>query len=236
MGALNFAGLEFRGLTRDVLFVPQESLKVIITVNAEFIVLAHEDERFRNIVNQNFATFDGEWPYRLARRRHPHARIEKISGSDFIYDICEFARANGRSVFLLGAAAEVNCRAVQILGDKYKIRIGGFSPTYKAYPFSADHNNAMLARISGFRPDFLLVALGAPKQEFWIEDNRRFLEQSGVKWAVGVGGTLDFVSGKSRRAPMLVRRAGLEGIWRLAQNPRQRVARFLKVLTFLRYV
>jgi N-acetylglucosaminyldiphosphoundecaprenol N-acetyl-beta-D-mannosaminyltransferase len=73
-----------------------------------------------------------------------------------------------------------------------------------------------LHRIRAARPDVLLVAYGNPKQELWIARNRDRLE---VPVAIGVGGSLDFVAGRARRAPRLVRRVHLEWFWRLAMEP-----------------
>jgi N-acetylglucosaminyldiphosphoundecaprenol N-acetyl-beta-D-mannosaminyltransferase len=71
----------------------------------------------------------------------------------------------------------------------------------------------------------LLVALGAPKQELWIHNNRDRLQT--VKVAIGVGGAFDFWSGSVLRAPVFVRRLGLEWIWRLFQEPRKRWRRII---------
>jgi N-acetylglucosaminyldiphosphoundecaprenol N-acetyl-beta-D-mannosaminyltransferase len=232
---VTFAGIDFRGLTRKKLFEPSERLKMITTVNAEFIVMANQDRRFWSILCDSWSTFDGQIPYLLARRLNPGVELEKISGSDLIFDICAFAGANAKRVFLLGGLAESNRRSVEILRERYRIEVDGFSPELRPYPFDAEVNRELLARVQRAAPDFLLVALGAPKQEFWLDDHRDALEKLGVRWAIGVGGTFDFVSGKERRAPVLVQKVGLEGIWRLAQNP-TRLRRFLHIFRMFEYV
>jgi N-acetylglucosaminyldiphosphoundecaprenol N-acetyl-beta-D-mannosaminyltransferase len=68
-------------------------------------------------------------------------------------------------------------------------------------------------------PDILFVALGAPKQERWIFENLNKLES--VKLAMGVGGAFDFLSGKTKRAPLWMRKIGLEWFWRLIIEPRR---------------
>ena len=230
-----FADLTFRGLTKDILLKEEHSLKVIVTVNAEFIVMAHKNDRFRKIINDNFATFDGQIPYLMAKLQNRGLYFEKISGSDLIYDIARFARMNRKRVLLLGGIEESNARTVQILKDGYGIDVAGYVPAHRPYPFDEAHNSAMLRRIEDFRPDFLLVAFGAPKQEFWIDDNREYLERIGVKWAVGVGGTFDFVAGREKRAPKFVQTACLEGLWRLIQNPK-RFKRLIHVFEVFKYV
>ena len=73
-------------------------------------------------------------------------------------------------------------------------------------------------------PDLLLVAFGAPKQELWID---RFAERLGPAVAMGVGGSLDFITGRVRRAPAWMSRAGLEWLFRLLQEPRRMWRRYL---------
>ena len=232
---VTFAGIRFSGLTRRRIFEPSDRLKMITTVNAEFIVMANKDRRFREILCRNESTFDGQIPYLLARSMNPTVELEKISGSDLIYEICAFAGANARRVYLLGGLAESNRRSVEILGERYQIAIDGYSPEHRAYPFDAAFNRELLEQVERSAPHILLVAFGAPKQEYWLDDNRDALERMGVRWAVGVGGSFDFVSGRERRAPVFIQKIGLEGIWRLAQNP-SRVRRFLHVFRMFEYV
>ena len=85
-------------------------------------------------------------------------------------------------------------------------------------------DEALLARIGEARPQLVLVALGAPKQELWIDARRARLAPAVV---VGVGAALDFVAGAVRRAPPWARRAGLEWLYRLSQEPRRLARRYL---------
>lgn len=230
-----FAGLAFRGLSKDILFQQSAALKLIVTVNAELIVIANESERLRTIINGNYATFDGQIPYLIARARNRGRRFEKISGSDLIYDVCRLAGERSLRVFLLGGRASSNRAAVDILRQRFAISIEGHSPDHRPYPFDAPHDSSIMDRITAFRPHVLLVGFGAPKQEYWIDDHRLSLERLGVKWAVGMGGTFEFVAGEEKRAPVWVQRMGLETPYRLCQNP-SRFKRFLRFFRFFRYI
>src|SRR3989337_3018858 len=117
MAVIHFADLDFKGLMKNDLLREERSLKVIVTVSAEFIVRAHKNDRFRKIINDNFATFDGQIPYLMAKLQNHGLYFERISGSDLIYDIARFARAIRKRVFLLGGIEESNARTVQILKD-----------------------------------------------------------------------------------------------------------------------
>jgi N-acetylglucosaminyldiphosphoundecaprenol N-acetyl-beta-D-mannosaminyltransferase len=85
-------------------------------------------------------------------------------------------------------------------------------------------NRAILERITEAGPDVLLVALGHPKQELWIDLHRAELPAMVV---VGVGCVLDLIAGKTQRAPAWMQRYGLEWAYRLAQEPRRLVGRYI---------
>jgi len=228
----------FKGLKKDFIFSlleGKEGLNVITTVNAEFIVLANEIERFRTILNKNISTIDGQIPYFFVKLRNPKLNIEKLSGSDLIFDICAKATKLKLKVFLLGGTAIANKLSQQQLKELCpKLIISGYSPPYSPYPFPEKLNKKILESIRIFSPDVLFVAFGAPKQEYWMEDNREFLEKIGVRLTIGVGGTFELVAGIEKRAPKFVQKIGLESVWRLYQKPK-RFKRFLRNFKFFKY-
>ena len=235
MDSIRFANLTFRGLHRKGILQPSEHLKLIVTVNAEIIVEANRNPRFAKIINENIATLDGQWPFILARLRIRRRDIEKISGSDFVYEICETAAARRHRVFLLGAIPEVNATAQARLRDLYGCAVSGYSPEPHPFPYPETLDNEILNRIREYQPEVLVVAFGAPKQEFWLDQHKEELESCGVRWALGAGGSLDFVAGALPRAPRLLQRIGLESLWRLALQPKLRFLRILRALRFLQY-
>ena len=161
----------------------------------------------------------------------------KLSGSDMVYDFCKFAKANNYKVFFLGGKEESNQIAVNVIKETYKIMIDGYSPDFEDYPFTDRFNELCLEKIINFKPDILFVGFGAPKQEYWLDDHKEFLSELGVKYAIGCGGTFDFVSQKIKRAPVFVQKAGLEGVWRFFQEPNKiRFRRLIYSFSFLRYI
>jgi N-acetylglucosaminyldiphosphoundecaprenol N-acetyl-beta-D-mannosaminyltransferase len=235
---IRFAGLNFNAPTRAALNALPRPV-FIVTVNADFIVIAHENPRFASIINQNASTFDGQVPYVLACKfaRPRGATIEKISGSDLVPELLESAAKNCKRVLLLGASAESNEEAVRIARQRYGVLVEGYSPPLASYPFSDDWREECRHRIGAFQPHFILVALGAPKQEFWMDDERGWLEKQGVEMCVGCGGSLDFLSGKIRRAPRWVQHSGLEGVYRTLSEPKLfRLKRLLRSLLIFRYI
>ena len=235
---LEFAGLSFRGLTLADIFGPAEGLAHVVTVNAEYIVLAHQNARLARIISAGLATFDGQVPYALARWQNRGSRFDKLPGSELVYHICTRAQQLRQRVFLLGGHADSNRESVQRLQRLYPgLDIAGYSPPHAAYPFPVANEAAIAAQVRAFAPHYLLVGFGAIKQDYWIDDHRAQLEACGVKLAAGVGGVFEMISGRLKRAPRIIQRMGLEGVYRLVLEPKAfRLRRLLTSLKFLQFV
>ncbi len=237
MDNIKFGNIIFLGLLKENLLSESQTLKVIVTANAEFIVHANEDEKFKKILNENYTTFDGQVPYLMARLQNKNVQFEKLSGSDLIYDFCEMARVKKKKIFLLGGLEESNRLAVKKLKEMYGIQIEGYSPPYKSYPFDKFHNQMIIEKVKAFSPDILFVGFGALKQEFWIDEHKQVLNSIGIRWAIGSGGTFEFVAGTIKRAPSIVQKAGLEGVWRLLNEPKLfRLKRLLISFKVFKYI
>ncbi|MDR0443426.1 MAG: WecB/TagA/CpsF family glycosyltransferase [Treponema sp.] len=219
-------------------YCENEKTKVIIPVNAALIVGANFRERFFDILNNNYVTFDGQIPYFVACLFNgKYQKYIKLAGSDIVYDFSEFAAKKHYKMFFLGGKKESNQTAVNVIKEKYNISIEGYSPDFEDYPFSEKFNIICLEKINIFKPDILFVGFGAPKQEYWIDDNIEFLSENGVKYAIGCGGTFDFVSQKIKRAPVFFQKIGLEGLYRLYQEPsKMRWNRLIDSCRFFKYI
>jgi len=232
--------LTFKGLTEDILIskLDEPSLNIITPVNAELIVLANENKKFMRVLSESICTFDGQIPFLIAKLRFRNKNFEKLSGSDVIYTICKYAEVKNKKVFLLGGLKDSNLNSIRKLKRLHpKLKIDGFSPEYKPYPFDIAHNKYILSKINKFKPEILFVAFGPPKQEYWAHDNKKILKKIGVKAVICVGGTFEFISSKEKRAPKFIQKIGLESVWRLIQNPK-RFKRFLsnfKIIKYLKY-
>jgi N-acetylglucosaminyldiphosphoundecaprenol N-acetyl-beta-D-mannosaminyltransferase len=124
---------------------------------------------------------------------------------------------------LLGAAPGVADRAGKILQERNPgLKIAGVcSPPYSSI---LEMDRSILDDIKAADPDVLLVAFGNPKQEKWIGLYGREL---GVPVMIGIGGTLDFIAGETKRAPEWMQRTGLEWSYRLMQEPRRLWRRYV---------
>ncbi len=135
---------------------------------------------------------------------------EKISGSEFVWDLAEMAEQNNFTVFLLGGFGETPALAAAALKKKYpNLRIAG---TYTGSP----KEEGIVERINASNADFLLVALGTKTQEKWIARNLPKLQ---VKLAIGLGGTFDYLAKQRPYRPKFWARRGLEWLWRLVTQP-----------------
>lgn len=219
MREIKFKGLIFRGLELSSVIPDKTQFKHVITVNAEFIVKSQTNERLGRIINDNVSTFDGQIPYLLAKYANQKTSFEKISGADLIYTISEYAGKNDLKLFLLGGTIESNSTACKRLNEMYNTIVSGYCPKFSPYPFDDKLNSLIKKKILDFKPDIIFVGFGAIKQEFWIDDNRSWLEEHGVRLAVGCGGTFEFVSKIIRRAPQFIQDIGLEIVFRFLQQP-----------------
>lgn len=138
-------------------------------------------------------------------------RIHRCTGCDLFTRLIEHAAAVGHGIFLLGASPEVNKAACENLKLRFPgLRIVGARDGY----FSDDADVVEAINASG--ADLLFVAMGSPRQEYWLTANGERLD---VPFRMGIGGSLDVISGKVRRAPWLFRKTGTEFLYRLLSNP-----------------
>ena len=195
-------------------YMAEARLHQIATVNPEFVMAAQDDAEFRRVLTgADLCLPDGVgllYAARRAGRRLP----ERVPGSELVYRLAERAAARGWPLFLLGAAPGVAEAAAAILCDRYPgLRVAG---TYAGSPDPAE-DDALVARVNASGAALLYVAYGAPRQDKWIARNRDAL--ASVRVAIGVGGSLDFVTGRAVRAPQWAQRLGLEWLHRLVKEP-----------------
>jgi N-acetylglucosaminyldiphosphoundecaprenol N-acetyl-beta-D-mannosaminyltransferase len=195
----------------------------VFTPNVDHVVRAESDAAFRAAyARASLSLVDGQpllWATRLLGAPLP----EKISGADLVEPLMELAGRRGWKVFLIGGSNGSARTAAERFRQRHRVTIAGFEDgQIRAERTAAD--DALLARIADARPQLVLVALGAPKQELWIDARRERLAPAVL---LGVGAALDFVSGAVRRAPPIVRRVGLEWFYRLLQEPRRLARRYL---------
>ena len=235
-----FCNINFNITNRNALFLHSDKnrTKLIIPVNAKLIVDANTSKRFFELLNNNYVTFDGQIPYLIAKLfNRKYKDVIKLAGSDIVFDFSGLAQKNGYKIFFLGGKEKSNKLAVSNIKEQYNILIEGYSPAFEDYPFSDKFNLSCMEKIADFSPEILFVGFGAPKQEYWLSDHIETLYKIGVKYAIGCGGTFDFLSQEIKRAPVFIQKMGLEGLYRLYQEPNKiRYKRLINSLKFIKYI
>lgn len=231
-------GIEISGITRKSFFdeidrkLQANSRYVeplfVVTVNPEIVVQSITDSEFRRVLwSSAINTADGvgiSW----AVRRMYGAKIERITGSDSLEEICQLAARHGSSVFFYGARPGVAEKTAAILSERIQglIVAGSFSPDRPDLPLEEHPESVQEALRSAA---IVFVALGAPHQEKWIHRNIKNLPS--CKLIIGIGGSFDFIAGTAKRAPLFFRRTGTEWIYRLVKQP-SRWRRMLRLPLF----
>ena len=203
------------GETLDLIggYVAEKTPHQICTVNPEFIMAAQTDAEFRRVLNQTALNIPDGVGVLWAARTLGHRFRERVGGSDLVAQLAQRAAAAGWKIFLLGAAEGVAAQAAVQLRQRHPaINIVG---TFAGSP-APDQEDSLVARIQSAAPDILLVAYGAPKQDKWLARN---LARTGAAVGIGVGGSLDHIVGKQKRAPQWVQRLWLEWLYRLIREP-----------------
>lgn len=157
----------------------------------------------------------------LAARMADVALGENLNGTDLFPELCREAAMQGVSIFLLGGKPGIAAAAAAAMVARYpQLKVAG---TRDGYWNKADEAR-VIAEINATGAGIVLVGMGVPLQECWID---RVRGQLTVPVAMGVGGLFDYYSGSIPRAPQVVRAAGCEWAWRLAQEPRRLFARYV---------
>lgn len=195
----------------------------VFTPNVDHVVTAEDDVAFREAyAGVALSLADGKpivWASRLLGAPLPG----KVSGSDLVEPLLRLAGRSRWRVFLLGGAPGVAEQAAERARRLGAHVVGTASPTLRLDGSPGDLDQGV-EEVEQARPDLLLVAFGAPKQELWIHHNRDRLAST---VAVAVGASLDFLAGRVRRAPRWMSDAGLEWLYRLSREPRRLARRYL---------
>jgi len=190
----------------------------VVTINPEIIMLAKEDKHYEKVLKSaDLALCDGVgiiFAGKLFGKSFPG----RVRGVDLLEKLSDLASQRSLTVGLLGGGKNVALETSKCLKKKYpKLKISFAKQEWVNQKTNVKKQKSdRTSHGSKLKCDILFVAFGSPKQEKWIYEN---LSKLDVKVAIGVGGAFDFVSGKVRRAPLQVRRIGLEWLFRLIIQP-----------------
>jgi N-acetylglucosaminyldiphosphoundecaprenol N-acetyl-beta-D-mannosaminyltransferase len=222
IGGINVHKLsEDETIEKIATLIGQDGSHYMAVVNAAKIVNAQSDKQLHNILNKaDIVTADGMsivWASRLLGE----PLQQRVTGIDLFERLIISAAEHHWSVYLLGARQEAVTAVVEMFQSRFpNLRIAGFRNGY----FTAQEDQTIVDEIKQSGADLLFVAMGSPAQEKWIAAN---LEQTGVHFALGVGGSFDHLAGFVRRAPRWMQQAGLEWLHRLLLEPHRLWRRYL---------
>jgi N-acetylglucosaminyldiphosphoundecaprenol N-acetyl-beta-D-mannosaminyltransferase len=218
----------------------------IVTPNPEILIYAKNHPKFKAILNNATVSLPDGIGVLMADRISKKKIIGRITGVDFMDEMCCEASKRPVIVGFLGGRGNVAEKTAERLLKKYPTLKVGFAGEewneegFKIYDLrlknsiSSSSTAGAMQDISPRTPlqvsqlpttnyklqtnhiDILFVAFGFPKQEEWIYEN---LPKINVRLAMGVGGSFDYVSGKVSRAPKFMRNIGMEWVYRLAKEP-----------------
>lgn len=223
-------------------FIVSKKPHQIVTPDTLAVLQARKDPEYHAILKSaDLVTPDGAgilW----AATTLSYPLPERVTGIDIIHNMCRLSAKKGYSLYLLGSYPGVASEAALNLTKKYPgIKIAG---THHGYFECEDSQNCedvkngdevrnkeeeIIAEIKEKRPNILLVGMGMPKQEKWINKNLNRLD---VPVCMGVGGSFDVLSGRIPRAPLWMQRHGMEWIYRSIKQP-NRAFRTLALFYFI---
>ena len=196
----------------------------IVTPNPEIVFIASTDKNFRNILNAAKYRIPDGIGIIMASKILGKPIKERVSGVDVFELIGNLGKIR---IYLLGSREEIVSHTARTLKEKYdNIEDIGFHNGY----FNSDQNEDILLKIKEFNPHILFVGMGCPKQEEWIYNNYK---KTSANVVIAIGGSFDVVSGFKKRAPLIIRKIGLEWFYRFLQEPSKRWKRLFRLPSFL---
>lgn len=198
----------------------------IVSINPEKVMHAKRDYKFFDMITQaTYRPVDGIG-IKIASMINGGDVRGRVTGIDLFESLVNNARVNNRKVGLLGAGEGV----AKLTKERLCQKLSGLEVNLVKNGFNDMYDNEiLLGDINASKIDYLFVGLGSPKQEQWIFKNK---DRLNVKVIQGVGGGIDIFSGNVKRAPNLIRKFGLEWLYRLLREP-HRTKRQLKLFIFL---
>lgn len=195
----------------------------ICVSNVHTTVMAFRDKEYRMVQNSAAMALPDGQPLSIVSRGRGYTEAQRVPGPDLMPKILDLSQENGYSHFFYGSSPETLDQLKKVMIAKYpKLRIAGmYAPPYRELTREEDENAIRMINESG--ADFIWVALGAPKQEKWMYEHRG--KVNGLM--LGVGAAFDFIAGTAKRAPMWMQKMCLEWVFRIIQNPRRMISRYL---------
>ncbi len=212
-----------------------EALKgnYVCVSNVHTTVMAYRDEAYRNVQNSGAMALPDGQPLSIVSRKRGFSQARRVPGPDLMPAILNLSQKTGYSHYFYGSTeATLEALRAALLRRYPKLRIAGmYSPPFRE--LTKEEDQEIVNRINESGADFVWVALGAPKQEWWMYEHRNRIKAL----MLGVGAAFDFTAGTTKRAPMWMQKLCLEWVFRILRDPKRMLPRYLNTnFAFLYYV
>ncbi len=197
----------------------------IVNLNPHHFLFAREDHEFGKICASGDIVFADGIGIVFASVLQKKGIRYRYTGLDVMVKLCTLSAEKNYSIFLFGGQNGIVQRCAAHLRQLFPtLKIAGVLEPPNVRDIDEFDNEEIVRLVNETKPDFLFVALGAPKQEKWIEGYRNKLN---VPVMMGVGGSFDILGGRFSRAPRWMRALGFEWLHRLRMEPRRLAGRYL---------
>ena len=225
MDKVKILNVEIKNLTEQEL-LQQMKQGVLITPNVDQIVKLQKDREFYEIVKKaEWVVCDSKILLLCSKLLRSPLR-EAIPGSGFFPHFYMYHKDDADcKIFLLGAMEGVAVKAMENINRKVgrEIVVGAYSPSY-GFEKKQEENEAIYRMINDCGANVVLVGVGCPKQEKWIDTHRA--KMPGVDIWMALGATIDFEAGNVKRAPEWVQKIAMEWFYRFLMEPRRMFKRY----------
>ena len=201
--------------------------------NVHTTVMAYYDEFYRQVQNSAALALPDGKPLSIVSRSRGYSEANRVPGPDLMPEVFEISAAKKYRHYFYGGKEETLIKLKNNLLKRYPYLniVGMYSPPFR--PLTKEEDAKIIEEINAARPDFIWVALGAPKQENWMYEHKG--KFCGVM--LGVGAAFDFLAGTVKRAPKWMQEMCLEWFFRILQDPGRLISRYVKTnADFLRLV
>lgn len=196
--------------------------KSIFFINADCLNKTFSNENYKQTLKKADLVLPDGSGINIACNILKEKLKQNVNGTDMLPYICSLSQKNSFKIFLLGSKEGVAFKAKEKLLEKYpNLQIVG---THHGYINNKKEEVQVIKTINKSKCDILLVAMGAPMQEIFIDKYKKQLDLSVV---IGVGGLFDFYSSNIKRAPMYLRETGFEWVYRMIQEPKRMWKRYI---------
>lgn len=186
---------------------------MVVTADASMVTDAQSDDELKQIIQSAALVTPDSTGILWASKKKGSPLTEKVSGVELVDKICELSALKGYRIAFMGAEPGI----AEMAAEKLRLRYPGTNIVGAQHGyFPASDDSIIAEELALLKPDVLFVAMGIPRQEKFIFNTQQIIQ---AKVAIGVGGSLDVFSGKTKRAPVIFQKLRVEWFWRLILNP-----------------